>query len=471
MPAQLEVATLGAGCFWCVEAVFGELRGVVSVVPGYAGGRTENPTYEQVCSGRTGHAEVAQITYDRAVISYATLLDVFWRTHDPTSLNRQGADAGTQYRSVILYHSDEQKEIADRSKREADASGQWDAPIVTEIVPLTTFYEAEEYHHDYYRQNPNQPYCRAVIGPKMKKLEESLPPEQYAVTQKDATEPPFRNDYWDNKRPGIYVDVVSGEPLFSSLDKYDSGSGWPSFTRPIDSASVVTRVDRQAVLHQLRGAASHPGRAPGGRGVRSVPDSVPQGGLMSAGALAIHYVCTRDEAGELIASARDYWVCNCGCREERGTCSRSRHDVCLMFADAGASGTVKRRIDRKAADEILEEARSCGLVARPFRNEFRTAVEGVCFCCDDCCGYFLNPTEECDKGKLIEQTERGACSDCGICVEVCHFGARRMADGSLDVLRDGCYGCGLCADVCPEDCVSMVAREGQPAVPPRGVRG
>jgi peptide methionine sulfoxide reductase msrA/msrB len=253
VPAQHEVATFGAGCFWCVEAVFRELRGVVSVVPGYAGGRTENPTYEQVCSGRTGHAEVARITFDPAVIPYAELLDVFWRAHDPTSLDRQGGDVGTQYRSVIFYSGDTQRAIAERSKQKAGASGEWDAPIVTEIVPLTVFYEAEEHHHEYYLRNPNQPYCRAVIDPKMKKLRErlrekltkSLSPEQYAVTQKGGTEPPFRNEHWDNKRPGIYVDVVSGEPLFSSLDKYDSGSGWPSFTRPIDPASVATRPDHK----------------------------------------------------------------------------------------------------------------------------------------------------------------------------------------------------------------------------------
>lgn len=177
-----------------------------------------------------------------------------------------------------------------------------------------------------------------------------------------------------------------------------------------------------------------------------------------SGDLAVHYVCTRNEAADLIASAGDFWVSNCGCREERGKCSRSRHDVCLMFADAGASGTGKRRIDRRAADEILQEARTCGLVARPFRDKPRTSVEGICFCCDDCCGYFLNPTEKCDKGALVERTERAACTDCGLCVEVCHFGARRMADRSLEVLHDQCYGCGLCADVCPESCVSMVAR-------------
>lgn len=181
---------------------------------------------------------------------------------------------------------------------------------------------------------------------------------------------------------------------------------------------------------------------------------------MTTGDLAMHYVCTRDEAGELIASARQYWVCNCGCREGRGTCSRSRHDVCLMFADSGASGNGKRPIDRRAADEILNEARSCGLVARPFRSESRTAVEGICFCCDDCCGYFLDPTEKCDKGPLVQLTEREACSHCGLCSDVCHFGARRMTEGCLEVTRERCYGCGLCADVCPEECVTMAAREG-----------
>lgn len=170
MSAKLEVATLAGGCFWCVEAVFRELRGVVRVVPGYAGGHVADPTYEQVCGGRTGHAEVAQITFDPAVISYEQLLAVFWRTHDPTSLNRQGADAGTQYRSAVFYHDERQREAAERSKREAEASGEWPGPIVTEIAPLTGFHEAEEYHHDYYRKNPGQPYCRVAIDPKLAKF-------------------------------------------------------------------------------------------------------------------------------------------------------------------------------------------------------------------------------------------------------------------------------------------------------------
>ena len=170
MSDQLGAATLGAGCFWCVEAVFQDLRGVERVVSGYAGGSVKNPTYQQVCSGSTGHAEVAQISFDPEAISFEDLLYVFWRTHDPTTLNRQGADVGTQYRSVILYHDEQQKAIAEKSKQETDASGLWPDPIVTEISPLRDFYEAETYHQDYYRQNPNQGYCRLVIDPKVQKF-------------------------------------------------------------------------------------------------------------------------------------------------------------------------------------------------------------------------------------------------------------------------------------------------------------
>ncbi len=170
MSDKREVATLGGGCFWCVEAVYQDLKGVHSVVSGYAGGTIKNPTYEQICTGRTGHAEVAQITFDPEVISYEDILYVFWRTHDPTTLNRQGADIGTQYRSVIFYHNEEQKAIAEKSKRETDASGLWSNPIVTEISPLPKFYEAEGYHQNYYRTNPNQPYCRVVIDPKVSKF-------------------------------------------------------------------------------------------------------------------------------------------------------------------------------------------------------------------------------------------------------------------------------------------------------------
>lgn len=168
---NLEQATFGAGCFWCTEAVFQRLEGVVSVESGYSGGNVPNPTYEQVCTGTTGHAEVTQITYDPAKISFDELLQAFWKMHDPTTLNRQGNDAGTQYRSVIFYHNEKQKELAEKYKKELDASGAWKNPIVTEISPYTAFYKAESYHQDYYNNNKFQPYCMFVIGPKLEKFE------------------------------------------------------------------------------------------------------------------------------------------------------------------------------------------------------------------------------------------------------------------------------------------------------------
>ncbi|HYB73922.1 MAG TPA: peptide-methionine (S)-S-oxide reductase MsrA [Candidatus Sulfotelmatobacter sp.] len=169
------MATFGSGCFWCSEAVFSELNGVVSVVPGYAGGKLPNPTYEDVCTDTTGHAEVAQVTFDPSLISYRDLLEVFFSTHDPTTLNKQGADVGTQYRSAIFYHSPEQKAAAEKVIAELNAAGVWPAPIVTEVVPLTAFYPAEKYHQEYYRRNPNQPYCRAVISPKVDKFRKHHP--------------------------------------------------------------------------------------------------------------------------------------------------------------------------------------------------------------------------------------------------------------------------------------------------------
>ncbi len=168
--SKLEKATFGAGCFWCVEAVFERLDGVASVVAGYSGGTTSDPSYETVCTGRTGHAEVVQITYDPAIISYEQLLRVFWECHDPTTLNRQGADVGTQYRSVIFYHDENQRRLAEKTKYEAQKN--FHDPIVTEILPLTEFYEAEHYHQDYYTKNLLAPYCRFVIAPKLKKLYE-----------------------------------------------------------------------------------------------------------------------------------------------------------------------------------------------------------------------------------------------------------------------------------------------------------
>ena len=167
---NLEKATFGSGCFWCTEAIFEELKGVRSVVSGYAGGHVINPTYEEICTGTTGHAEVTQIMFDPSIISYDELLEVFWKTHDPTTLNRQGNDVGPQYRSAIFYHNDEQKQLAEKYKSELDKSGAWDNPIVTEISPLTNYFPAEEYHQDYYANNPNQGYCAFVIAPKLEKF-------------------------------------------------------------------------------------------------------------------------------------------------------------------------------------------------------------------------------------------------------------------------------------------------------------
>jgi peptide-methionine (S)-S-oxide reductase len=169
-----EQATLAGGCFWCLEAVFEQVRGVEKVVSGYAGGAAENPTYNQVCGGNTGHAEVVQVTFDPSVISYREILEVFFGTHDPTTLDRQGPDVGTQYRSAIYYHSPEQKQVAESLIAELNKEGIWDRLIVTEVAPLTTFYPAEDYHQGYFRANPSQPYCAAVVGPKVAKFRQKF---------------------------------------------------------------------------------------------------------------------------------------------------------------------------------------------------------------------------------------------------------------------------------------------------------
>ncbi|HEV3385190.1 MAG TPA: peptide-methionine (S)-S-oxide reductase MsrA [Gemmata sp.] len=167
---DLETATFGSGCFWCTEAVFQQLKGVQAVMSGYSGGSVENPTYQEICTGMTGHAEVIQVTFDPKVVSYQELLEVFWRTHDPTTLNRQGNDVGTQYRSVIFYHSDRQRQLAERYREKIDAAHVFSKPLVTEIAPFTTFYAAEDYHQNYYTNHTQQPYCRSIIGPKIDKL-------------------------------------------------------------------------------------------------------------------------------------------------------------------------------------------------------------------------------------------------------------------------------------------------------------
>jgi peptide methionine sulfoxide reductase msrA/msrB len=270
-PAQkLKKATFAGGCFWCTEADFEKVDGVKEVVSGYTGGATEKPTYEEVSSGGSGHIEAVQVIYDPAKVSYKELLDVFWRHVDPTDPGGQFADRGAQYRTAIFYHDDEQRRLAEASRKELDQSGRFKKPVVTEIVPLGNFYPAEDYHQDYYKKNSlryglyrqgsgRDQFIRQVWGnakaasgagaggfakPGEAELRKRLTPFQYHVTQEEGTEPPFENEFWNHKREGLYVDIVSGEPLFSSSDKFDSGTGWPSFTRPVDPNFIVEKVDR-----------------------------------------------------------------------------------------------------------------------------------------------------------------------------------------------------------------------------------
>lgn len=253
---RFELATFAGGCFWCMVSPFEELPGVIRVVSGYTGGHVPNPTYEEVCSETTGHAEAVQITYDPELMPYEKLLSLFWRQIDPTDAGGQFYDRGSSYRTAIFYHTEEQRQAAEASKRELEASGRFDRPIVTEIVPAQPFYPAEDYHQDYHKKNPlRYKLYRKGSGrddfiakhwntdEDKRRLRERLTELQYEVTQNNATEPPFQNEYWDNDREGIYVDIVSGEPLFSSLDKYDSGCGWPSFTKPLEPGNIREKED------------------------------------------------------------------------------------------------------------------------------------------------------------------------------------------------------------------------------------
>jgi peptide methionine sulfoxide reductase msrA/msrB len=244
---ETALATFAGGCFWCMVQPFAKLDGVRGVAAGYTGGHVERPTYEQVWTGKTGHYEAVQVTYDPAVVSYDRLLDVFWDQIDPTDLSGQFADKGSQYRTAIFYHGEKRRRAAEESKAALERSGRLKKPVVTRILPASAFYPAEEYHQDHYKKDPAR-YARYRSGAGREEylreeVRRRLSPEQYRVTQENATEPPFRNEYWDNKRPGIYVDVVSGEPLFSSQDKLDSGCGWPSFTRSLEEQNVVQRRD------------------------------------------------------------------------------------------------------------------------------------------------------------------------------------------------------------------------------------
>ncbi len=276
---DLKTATFAGGCFWCMEHPFEDLDGVSEVLSGYTGGTVINPTYHQVSSGVTGHYESIQVTYNPKKITYEKLLDVFWRQINPTDDGGQFVDRGQQYTTVIFYHSEEQKKLAEKSKKKLENSGRFGGPIVTKILPAKTFYKAEDYHQDYYKKNPNN-YNRYRIGsgrdqylqkiwgkdlnkdktdklktgfnmPTKEELKSKLTPLQYEVTQNEATEAAFNNKYWNNKEEGIYVDIVSGEPLFSSTDKYESGTGWPSFTKPINNDFIVEKIDRKLYIARI----------------------------------------------------------------------------------------------------------------------------------------------------------------------------------------------------------------------------
>lgn len=256
MSEQHEWATFAGGCFWCMVTPFDEMPGIIQVSSGYTGGHTANPTYEEVCSGTTGHLEAVQITFNPEVFPYQKLLDIFWAQIDPTDDGGQFHDRGSSYRTAIFYHNDEQKQLAEASKRQLQESGRFKNPIVTQILSAQTFYEAEDYHQDYARKNPKQyerygeasgrkPFIRKYWNeqPDKAALQEKLTPIQYQVTQKNGTETPYDNEYWNNEQDGIYVDIVSGEPLFSSQQQYDAGCGWPSFTKPLHSEQVQEKKD------------------------------------------------------------------------------------------------------------------------------------------------------------------------------------------------------------------------------------
>ena len=273
----IDTATFAGGCFWCMQPPFEQLTGVKKVTAGYTGGHKANPTYEEVSSGTTGHYEAIQVLYDPAVVQYKQLLEVFWRNIDPTDPEGQFTDRGLQYHTAIFYHNEQQRKIAESSKEIVQKSGKFSRPIVTKIIPAGVFYKAEDYHQDYYRSSPirykmykigsgrdqfihktwndsskgttQPPHTkRSYQKPTVGELKKELTKEQYAVTQENATEPAFHNEYWNNHREGLYVDRVSGEPLFSSRDKFDSECGWPSFSKPIDPGAIMEKTDNSFLM-------------------------------------------------------------------------------------------------------------------------------------------------------------------------------------------------------------------------------
>ena len=294
----LEVATLAGGCFWCIESDLEKIRGVKEVISGYAGGDKANPSYKEVSSGSTGHVEAVQVFFDPEQISFSQILDIFWRKINPLDKEGQFADRGRQYSTAIFYHSEEQKRQAKKSKKELQEKGPFTESIATPILAFKNFYKAEDYHQDYYKKNPlkykfyrfrsgrdqflkktwvtvkdfrklplfknqkvatvsNTNLQQTYSKPSSKEIKNKLSPLQYEVTQRDGTEPPFKNKYWDNKQAGIYVDIVSGEPLFSSLDKFDSKTGWPSFTKPLVPENIITKPDRKFFVKRTELRSKH----------------------------------------------------------------------------------------------------------------------------------------------------------------------------------------------------------------------
>lgn len=284
---ESKKATFAGGCFWCVEHAFEGHDGIIDVVSGFSGGDEENPTYKEVSSGSTGHLESVQITYDPDKVDYKELVEHFWKQINPTDDGGQFVDRGYHYTTAIFYHDAEQKRIAEESKKELEESGKFDLQIVTKIIPAKPFYPAEEYHQDYAEKNPIR-YRLYTVGsgrsefteeywaeeeeeeeieeyekPSDAELKAKLTEIQYKVTQKEGTEPPYKNEYVGEKRDGIYVDVVSGEPLFSSKDKYDSKTGWPSFTKPLVKSNVIEKSDYKLIIKRVelrsKNADSHLG--------------------------------------------------------------------------------------------------------------------------------------------------------------------------------------------------------------------